>query len=91
MLIAKLREGRLLRVGTTVLQVLQAREGAALLDLVPLCGQARQERVRSGGSLQLGEATVNVSWARRGEARLAIDAPMSVFIEVRPTIPTRPA
>jgi hypothetical protein len=95
MYVAKLRAGRGLRIGVAELTVRGATSGTVEFEIrtpTPLQADARIEQgdgcllllaiCRSGSSLRLGEALVHVRHARRGEAKLAIDADRRVEIDL---------
>jgi len=41
-------------------------------------------KLRSGRAIRIGDTVIHVSHARRGEVKLAIDAPQEVVVEVLP-------
>ncbi len=45
-------------------------------------------KIRHGRAIRIGDAVIHVSYARRGEVKLAIDAPSEVVVEVLPKQPS---
>lgn len=45
---------------------------------------SRTVTLRHGRAVQVGDAVVHVEWAHRGEARLVVEAPIGVAIQILP-------
>ncbi len=82
MFLAKLRTGRAVVIGEAEIDVVGVGRGHAEL-LVRRPNEGREVRLAAAGDpLRVPGAAVTVKWARRGEVRLAIDAPPEIRIRV---------